>query len=545
MNTFGKKITVMKARICTKLRIAVAIIITVAVGNNLLFAQGCGPATSFNYIDINNIRARINNGGDMFYNIVTLGAQFNVPKITDPATPKKHTIFSSSLWIGAYSKGNLKAAAMTYRQTGVDFFAGPIDTINGNTINTDCQKWDKIWRINRSTIDSFKAGLFTSIPTEILSWPAHGDASKGHAKYLAPFVDVDKNGIYDPQAGDYPEIKGDQMLWWIFNDKGNLHGETGAAPLGIEVHASAYSYIRTLETPLNNTVFVEYKIFNRSIKDKLDSVYIGNFTDFDLGYAFDDYVGSDSALNAFFVYNGDNMDEGPFGYGLNPPAQAVILLNRKLSKFVYYNNTTNENTGNPTKPEDYYNYMAGRWKDGMPLTYGGDGRIVTNPPADYMFPSDPTSNDTNDWNERIAGNMPGDRRGLGSTGPLSIEPGKMEKFTYAYVFTRDISLLKQDLIKVKDFYNNEIATSVNTPPIVAKIINIYPNPANEEIFISSGNLSTTSIRLINTVGQEVLYIRNLKTGLNSFSIKELPIGFYTVLVETKEGITAKKLLISR
>lgn len=543
-------------KICKKLRFVSAFIIAFVSADNYVAAQSCGPATSFNYIEINNIRARINNGGDMFYNLANLGPQFNVPKVTDPNRSKKHTIFSSSLWIGAYSKGNLKTAAMTYRQEGVDFFAGPIDTINGSTTNTDCQKWDKIWRINRSTIDSFKAGLFTSTPLEIRDWPAHGDASKGHAKYLAPFIDVDKDGNYNPQAGDYPDIKGDQMLWWVFNDKGNIHTETGGAQLGIEVHASAYAYNQPLDTPLFHTIFVEYKIINRSIKDRLDSVYVGNFTDFDLGYAFDDYVGADSVLNAYYVYNGDADDEGVSGYGINPPSQAVILLNRKLSKFVYYNNTTNQNTGNPTIPEDYYNYLAGRWKDGKPLTYGGDGRTGSNIPADFMFPGNPTSTDPADWNERTAGIAPGDRRGLGTTGPLSFAPGSVETFTYAYVYTRNtesgstgaINQMKKDLAHIRDFYAKDtLITNLITPASAANNNNItvFPNPAKEEVFIAATKNNIVSVRIINAIGQEAAYIRNQEAPVNSFSVKNFPAGFYTILVETTEGFTAKKLLIGR
>jgi hypothetical protein len=46
---------------------------------------------------------------------------------------------------------------------------------------------------------------------------------------MAPFVDADANGYYDPLGGDYPVIDqscgdkatyADQMIWWVYNDKG-------------------------------------------------------------------------------------------------------------------------------------------------------------------------------------------------------------------------------------------------------------------------------------------------------------------------------------
>ena len=37
---------------------------------------------------------------------------------------------------------------------------------------------------------------------------------------LAPFVDQKGDGIYDPTEGDYPDIEGDQAIWWVMNDVG-------------------------------------------------------------------------------------------------------------------------------------------------------------------------------------------------------------------------------------------------------------------------------------------------------------------------------------
>ena len=45
-----------------------------------------------------------------------------------------------------------------------------------------------------------------------------GDTSLGQAPYLAPFVDVDYDGLYNPALGDYPDVMGDQAIFFIFND---------------------------------------------------------------------------------------------------------------------------------------------------------------------------------------------------------------------------------------------------------------------------------------------------------------------------------------
>lgn len=56
-------------------------------------------------------------------------------------------------------------------------------------------------------------------PIEVIAnWPAHGDVSKGQAYYLAPFVDNNNDGDYNPLDGDYPKIKGQQAIYYIYND---------------------------------------------------------------------------------------------------------------------------------------------------------------------------------------------------------------------------------------------------------------------------------------------------------------------------------------
>jgi hypothetical protein len=48
--------------------------------------------------------------------------------------------------------------------------------------------------------------------------------------------------------GDYPSVKdgseayGDQMVYWVFNDKGNVHNETNGNPLGVQINALAFAF---------------------------------------------------------------------------------------------------------------------------------------------------------------------------------------------------------------------------------------------------------------------------------------------------------------
>ena len=205
----------------------------------------CVPATAFEYLDINNVKARINNGGDMWWDLLN-DAEYFVPQSGNVSAQ-----FAGALWIGGIdAQGQLSFAAQTYRQTGNDFFPGPLDT-NAATSQPTCALYDRIWKVNRDEIDSMQQLALTYgtsipaslIPPAILDWPGKGNPSLGFVQQdMAPYIDVDGNGNYDAAGGDYPDVPGDQALWFVFNDNGNIHTETGGEPASFEVQTTAYSF---------------------------------------------------------------------------------------------------------------------------------------------------------------------------------------------------------------------------------------------------------------------------------------------------------------
>ncbi len=331
-------------------------------------AAGCLDPSGFRFLHVNNVRARINTGGDMWWNLD------NISQYYIPAETSKTSVFSGSLWIGGLDINNqLKLAAIRYRGSGTDYYTGPL-TIDGTAaIDPEtCSEWDKFFLINRAEVDEFiqwfqsdnKSEDFPgySIPTSILEYPAHGDVSKGQSYYMAPFRDVDGNGDYDPNQGDYPYyditnelcplnfvgdpdyiptptmeselyedyfggilvdqvLKGDETLWWVFNDKGNVHNETQGSPIGMEIRAQAFGF--TTNDEINNMTFYSYEIINRSTYE-LTQTYFSPWIDTDLGYAWNDYIGCDVERGLGYCYNGTPVDEGgPEAYGEQPPAVGV------------------------------------------------------------------------------------------------------------------------------------------------------------------------------------------------------------------------------
>lgn len=409
----------------------------------------------------NNINATIL--GDGSYMILQQENELGVypcPTWEVPAGSGKQTIFQHSLWFGGLDAyDTLHLAACRYGQVGEDYWAGPLKTTDASIDLMTALKYHHIWNLTREEIDHFIAHHGEDnydAPEDILTWPAHGEGD--YAQNLAPFVDVDGDGRYNPEAGDYPDIKGDQCLFFIFNDSFMEHGESYGKKIGLEIHAMVYAYNAPDDEALNNTVFINYKFFNRSANDYHD-VYLGLWTDWDIGYGWDDFVGCDVQRNSCFGYNGFPLDgyNEPNAYGNNPPVQVLTVLagpysdaNERLGMtgFMYHNNYNGLN-GEPSIDEDYYKYLRGLWRNGQPMLYGGDGYSsgTIDLPCKYMFPgdSDPNNIGTNGvqpegyitngvyWTEEQCGNTPSDRRGLASVGPFSFHAGETQELDYAMI----------------------------------------------------------------------------------------------------------------
>ena len=443
---------------------------------------GCSPATGSTYLELNNVKALIMTGGDMWW--APMGdrnAKYEVPKGSG-----KHSNFASSIWIGGTDINNqLRLCGMRYRD-GYDFWPGPLvssgDAIA--TVTSDvCRKYDRHYVISKKEVKEFRAWYEAkangeeydeeyTVPLSITEWPAHGPVEYGAYDWnLAPFRDLNGNGVYEPSNGEYPRFEfsddilpcgtakeqmvprlyGDQTMWWVYNDNGNVHTETNGQAIGMELRGQAFAFSSNDE--LNNMTFYNFEIINRSTYT-LKNTYFAVFTDADIGDASDDLCGCDVAKGLGFMYNADEMDGDGTGrtYGANPPAIGVDFFegpfmdpsddhtdrpsayiidedNKRtdewdpnagpaewyngsinglnfgdgvadnerwgMRRFIYFNNATSGGNTDPDKAIEYYNYLKGIWKDNSPLKYGGDGYSnSTNIKANFMFPG---LSDEKDW----------------------------------------------------------------------------------------------------------------------------------------------------
>jgi hypothetical protein len=411
------------------------------------FSQNlCLPGTAKSYLDLNNVSALIENGGSMWRD-----RDHNAPAYEVPKGSGETVIFAGSVWMGGIDINNqLHLAALKYRD-GDDFWPGPVKINNPSTFDSTCLEFDRVWKINKWEVEEFilkyQDQTYT-IPEVILNWPGNGNTQQNYAQNLAPYHDENNDGIYNPYDGDYPEFNlhnslscdapqlyGDQCIYYIMNDVGNTHTESGGIQIGVEIHAQAFAFQGN--ESLNNSTFYNYKIINRSLANYTD-FYFGNWVDLDIGCSEDDYIGCDVSRGLGFGFNADGVDDGcQYAINGNPPAIGIdfvrgpkqdadgidnpltndvniaynsdglpydglgfgygdgIVDNERLGmqKFVYFDRTLQQNIyGDPTIGVEFYNYMLGNWRDNTPLVYGGTGNSAdanaTSILTSYSFPGD-------------------------------------------------------------------------------------------------------------------------------------------------------------
>ncbi len=348
-------------------------------------AAACKRAQSSVELNVNNVRALINAYGNMWYDGSL--AKYNIPKESSSTS-----MFCAALWIGGTDVDDqLRIAALRFGSEGNDYWPGPLTVDGTASVSAEvCNEYDKHFKISQAEVSNFMSMFnydedpenHTLIVTKndsydealiadvIKNWPAHGNTAMKQSKYLAPFFDVDDNGIYEWEKGDYPYydfdnrlcpktlkaalnpgehyspartmeqvngtggssvvvgsmlsdqvLKGDQTIWWVFNDMGNSHTESKGEQIGLEIRAQAFAFATNDE--INNMTFYTYEIINRS-SYTLKNTYFSQWVDPDLGYSHDDYVGCDVKRGLGYCYNGKDVDGPGTGfYSGIPPAVGI------------------------------------------------------------------------------------------------------------------------------------------------------------------------------------------------------------------------------
>jgi hypothetical protein len=524
----------------------------------------------YNELNINNLSVPIAVKGDLF-----LMDKDGFTNLSAKSALCKRLSYSSSLWMGGMVDNNLYVAAGTYRQTGRDYGQGPLKIGLASSDSKTRFKFSKIWKLDERVINEFKENFSKPnylIPEPILTWPAHGDSISGYAARLAPFIDVNNNGKYEPNLGDYPKISGQQNLFWIFNDSTLIHSESEGDPLGVEVQANTYAYVcdeindLSENKAVNNTFFVKYKLINRSNRT-YTNFNAGIWMDVSMGDYTNDRLGSNPKEEYVFCYNDDTLDAGIMGFGKQLPAYAVVMLkgfkdiNGQIGgakSLLSYNNDFSP-YGNPSRPMHFYHYLQGKWKNGMPITYGGTGYNGSDSQNVWMFPGENDLLNRPNWSEENSQIPRGDRRFLLTTQNVTLKPGDEQEIEFALVYTPTqsnqkqfiLGQLHQDVLKVKDWYRKQDFPSCSNLPLSLQsnekyvsesLFILYPNPSNGNLqVLSKSQASLVNVSVYDLGGKQV-YSKNNPANDEIFELSFLKPGLYFVKLQSNETVQVLKWL---
>jgi len=545
---------------------------------------------SNDFLDLNNIKALID-VDVLFYDNKNSISGFEVPKGSG-----RNTIFAANPWVAGKYNDTVYSSARTFggQVTPMDVTwrsGGPIsNSYEGFDFHL---KWDRVWKVTNIELQYHIANWFYpnyQPPQVFLDWPAHGDTTNGQAFYLAPFVDKNNDGIYNPYDGDYPQFKGQQAIYFIRND---FQQQNTPNRMEVETHGMAYVYDCPSDSALNHTVFLDLTIYNRSNKT-YDSSYVGLFTDFDLGNVDDDRMACDVDRSAFYVYNGDPFDEDNgvvLGYGAYIPYQGVTFLKGTkqdddgidnafgiapyetvngygfgdgitdneywgMEHFLNYSGSSGQfiGDGTPANDLDFYNYLSGKWRDNTVFVYGGNGHISGGGtiPTKYLFSG---SSDTYHYGtngivtQPWLGGFGSDVRGTGSSGPFTFAPQQSVELTMAFVFGRDyttqgnfagLPIMQERVDSIRSYFLTDFqsvcgGTLINgindEKGVTEKQLLIYPNPFNNQFTVEyETENQSVYLAIYNLMGVKVAE----QTILSSKTIVDLSNvsnGIYFVVIQ--------------
>ncbi len=334
---------------------------------------------------------------------------------------------------------------------------------------------------------------FQSTSASVLLQKYWDDWNQWPAAQGAPYTDVNHDGVYEANI-DIPGFPGsDQTQWMVMNDLNPALTQAlySSNPVGIEVQRTIWAYNRP--GALGNTIFLSYKFINKS-GYPLDTMYVAQWCDPDLGFAGDDATGCDTTLSLGYVYNGVPRDANFANINLAPPsagfdffqgpkvlgaATDTAIFNLKkiggfknlpMTAFTFFINGNatfgdpNLASNGPDGTPQWYNLMRGRVSTtGLPFPESVTGGTK------FCYPGDPVTGVGPTYIGPARVSPPADVRMALCSGPFSMAAGDTQEVVVAALAAEgsdnisSVSLLK---------YNDQLAQTAynfffnlpNAPP---------------------------------------------------------------------------------
>ncbi len=552
---------------------------------------------------INNVFNYYGNNGDGSFNkFSALGEGFEFLKGSG-----KTGIFEDGVVWGGYHKGRTtpKVGGSVYRH-GLQ--AGPI--VQYGTASTDpvgddpTNPSNRIYRIrpdiNPGTPFASVQSIIASEETAYISRYEGYTDQNIYDQYIsdwnqwpaaqgAPFVyGKDSNNVqrtsgpYDPRY-DLPGRPGaDQTLWYVANDCNASRAAflAGSPVIGLEMQRTIWGYKRA--GALGQTIFMSTLLINKS-GAKIDTMFLAQWADPDLGDAGDDFVGCDTSRNLGYVYNGKASDamygtaipavgfdivQGPVVPGA--PGDTAAFRSRKRAG--YRNLPVSAFTFNLNVSALYVDPVQGaggdvQWYRQMQGMNASSGSQFIDPttslPTKFCLSGDPVTQ--TGWRDGTFGLTPQDKRFTLAAGPFTMAAGDTQELVVALTaglgadYISSIAVLRSNDDKVQSAYNSMTgvgpALGIAIPgkgiPVTTELSQNYPNPFNPSTLISYtlSQRSNVTLSVFNSLGQEVATLVHEFQDAGKHEIRftadGLASGIYFYRLTTGTAVATRKLVLIR
>jgi hypothetical protein len=499
----------------------------------LIAIQICDLMGQNGYLNAGNVSAKINAKGLSFGD---LGFEY-------PKQSSKYAFGESALWFTAInSQDDTLVSASMISNSSSDFQSGPL-SLDGTQGDIE-EPWDSAFFVDKTEVERHLNGFNSEgymMDQTIQNWPGNGPS--GFTQLLAPFIDWNSNGNYEPDSGDSPYLFGEQMAYTVFNDR-TAHDLSNSQSMGIEVQSMNYAFKKTGFDEFDNLIISQVIVTNGSTENYTKFRY-SLAVDYILGDDGDNFVGTDANNHFVYCYNGGAGDSE---YGQNPPCLVVFPFDRidSLSSTIYLTSDNDLQSGFPVNKSEFVNYSYGKWRNGTSLTFGSDGLDGTTP-CKYVYPgsTDPDFSSQN-WTEETSGNDPGKRSFLLNLISNDLGIGSTLKKSIGYFvldsYSGDVNDIAQSVNTLRNLYEQGRFTSVIVDEV--KPLVVTPNPVQQGGTLKlEGNIKNIqSVELYNMIGKRIWDIGKIDN--NNFILSEnVPKGMYFLKAKTKTAIYLGKFYV--
>ncbi|MBL0315617.1 MAG: T9SS type A sorting domain-containing protein [Flavobacteriales bacterium] len=264
------------------------------------------------------------------------------------------------------------------------------------------------------------------------------------------------------------------------------------------------------------------------------------------------------------LYSTETNSYGNYGFGFNDN----VIDNERLglSGSIYYNNNTNPINGEPAMAADFMNYLRQQWLNGSSLEYGLNGvNTSAGTVSKYVYPgsTDPLFEGTSGiiasgWEESSAGNLPGDRRMIAACGPFTFTPGAIHELNIAFIVSQQSETTADQHFNFHDlreksirlFFQEELqdcnteleTVGVNPIEFVQDLV-LYPNPANDLLYIEQKEVRSGRTFQIYSVDGRLVYSGLAQSLKQTVNVSMLGPGHYVFKILDESSVSIARFTV--